>query len=516
MSEGLEVILKRALKVLNQTQHYDHYLQYLNSEWYYTVEDLRLAQYDENIWFNLDLPGRLKIELSSLLDESVEYSNHDILRCSEQIDDIDNFINPWVKCYSYEHQCYYFYNTISLESSWDSPDENATYQLYEYSESDCQWIALEYDPYNNDVQMDYQNEVEMENYNSDMPSERLTIVTSPIKTHHKQQFSNPRVRSSPLSSSLFSYGSQISSPGSIDADYDTFVVKKSVNSHGSNHKSNHYFHKDSKISAQLSRLNSATIGSTMILAPPTEQRQQPHSLNYNTNGNSTLRPRGLHSEDQENIKKFGAASRNSPNPNITENSRSFMVDNSNKVDCEHDDNSGDGFVNYGNKTVEGFALNRNQYHISSNRVSTNHHYNNSMMSNNDHPDSSSGINGQLVSSHSNSFTSIHESVESTITQQDNRSSSIPISSTSSNSSSIGCHSPYSPATLAYLLDDGDRNNNNTKRRSVSIDGADYLYEDLYQEKNLSDKSDRRNNKKKEEEEEEGKNDNKEDKHTEGK
>lgn len=65
---NLGELLKSALLKLKQTEHYDEYLKYLNEEWYYTVEDLRLAREDEKIWFALRLPGRLKLEISALLD----------------------------------------------------------------------------------------------------------------------------------------------------------------------------------------------------------------------------------------------------------------------------------------------------------------------------------------------------------------------------------------------------------------------------------------------------------------
>uniref|UniRef100_A0A7S3GTA6 UBA domain-containing protein n=1 Tax=Spumella elongata TaxID=89044 RepID=A0A7S3GTA6_9STRA len=165
-------LLEKALRKLNQMDHYDEYLQRLNSEWYYTPNDLILAHDDEKVWAELKFPGRLKIELAKLLEESQavesddefyhtnplakEASSRDIV--SEEVDEeespydapvVDNNeleYNSWVKCWAPEHECYYFYNTHSQESSWEDPygaDETAVYDVYQYNEETQEWIVIE-------------------------------------------------------------------------------------------------------------------------------------------------------------------------------------------------------------------------------------------------------------------------------------------------------------------------------------------------------------------------------------
>ena len=48
-------------------QLHDSYLQYLNSEWFYSVSDLQMAASDAVIWGNLKLPARLKLEIRKRL-----------------------------------------------------------------------------------------------------------------------------------------------------------------------------------------------------------------------------------------------------------------------------------------------------------------------------------------------------------------------------------------------------------------------------------------------------------------
>lgn len=147
--------LEAALEKLHQTEHFDEYLQYLNNEWYYTADDLRLACEDVKVWEGIKLPGRLKIELSKLLLQPLEQQEY-----SESVNGNSNYDestkallendvqNSWVKCWAEDHNCYYFYNTVTEESSWEdpNPDSHDPYDIYLYSEEQKRWMAID-DPY---------------------------------------------------------------------------------------------------------------------------------------------------------------------------------------------------------------------------------------------------------------------------------------------------------------------------------------------------------------------------------
>lgn len=157
-SQGnLGTLLQEALGKLKQLERLDEYLKYLNEEWYYTVEDLRLAREDEKIWFSLKLPGRLKLELSVLLYGPYALSNiadskdgNQFDACQEKVatvesGDDDAVLNSWVKCWAPEHECYYFYNTMTEESTWEDPraGDGTVYDVYQYSEEEQRWVVVE-------------------------------------------------------------------------------------------------------------------------------------------------------------------------------------------------------------------------------------------------------------------------------------------------------------------------------------------------------------------------------------
>lgn len=50
----------------------DSYLSYLNSEWFYSVSDLKMAAGDAVIWGNLKLPARLKLEIKKRLPSELQ------------------------------------------------------------------------------------------------------------------------------------------------------------------------------------------------------------------------------------------------------------------------------------------------------------------------------------------------------------------------------------------------------------------------------------------------------------
>jgi hypothetical protein len=152
-SQGnLGELLSVALEKLKQSERFDEYLKYLNEEWYFTVEDLRLAREDEKIWFALKLPSRLKLELSALLEQSIAAdSKHGDPGAQEsnslaaQTSHGDAVSGSWVKCWAADYDCYYYYNTITEESRWDDPNEGdgTMYDVYQYSEAEQKWIVVE-------------------------------------------------------------------------------------------------------------------------------------------------------------------------------------------------------------------------------------------------------------------------------------------------------------------------------------------------------------------------------------
>lgn len=132
--------LYKALKKLNKEKSYQETLDYFKSEWLFTKSDVLLAHQDENIWLNLKIPARLKIELVNLLNESdadimdngFPDNIEDPLRTEDctEIENVGLKINNWVKCFSPDHGYYYFYNTKTFESQWECPDENLAYEVY--------------------------------------------------------------------------------------------------------------------------------------------------------------------------------------------------------------------------------------------------------------------------------------------------------------------------------------------------------------------------------------------------
>lgn len=167
-------VLHAALQKLHQEEQYDKYLKYLNSEWYYTADDLRLARSDEKVWAEIKLPGRLKIEIANILDEAAAVeANQDDEQLQQQPEEqqfdesaaaehAPEEYPKWVKCWAAEHECYYYYNMSTEESSWEDPHEgtNTLYDVYQYNEETQQWEVVEdntsayYNTYSNTAEAD--------------------------------------------------------------------------------------------------------------------------------------------------------------------------------------------------------------------------------------------------------------------------------------------------------------------------------------------------------------------------
>jgi hypothetical protein len=166
----IETLLTRCLQSLgksNDSKIHASSLEYLHSEWIQTVEDLRAALDDETAWNNLKLPARLKIELkkevANILVAAVSEppsnvsTTHNPVQAeqahpinevpSEQYyteqqhdehqDDLqqtyeDIYINEtWIKIYSPEYYCYYYYNNFTQQAQWEEPEELANLDQYQ-------------------------------------------------------------------------------------------------------------------------------------------------------------------------------------------------------------------------------------------------------------------------------------------------------------------------------------------------------------------------------------------------
>ncbi len=120
-------ILFKALQRLNQPEKYDKYWAYLSGEWLSSKEDLSIASKDEQVWSELKLPVRLKIEIKNILEESLDTESYDATLPGSGADSKthseEEISKAWTLYYSDEHQAYYYYNSITGESQWAASEE---------------------------------------------------------------------------------------------------------------------------------------------------------------------------------------------------------------------------------------------------------------------------------------------------------------------------------------------------------------------------------------------------------
>lgn len=126
-----DVILRKALVRLKQVEKYDRYFAYLSNEWLQSKEDLLLAVKDEQVWSDLKLPARLKLEIKNVIEEEEVAVVPEASGGDEQ---------EWVLYYSEEHGAYYYYHTATGESQWaesESYEEDPTngYNVAEYEQA---------------------------------------------------------------------------------------------------------------------------------------------------------------------------------------------------------------------------------------------------------------------------------------------------------------------------------------------------------------------------------------------
>jgi hypothetical protein len=181
--DSLKGILREALTRIGKysENELDRTLGILNQDWYTSPEELRLALLDSRAWSDMKLPGRLKLELKTILecnsDELEAAASSDIphvphneskdetevstssVNVSEKKDkdnasieeqgerererergaDSGSTVLPlpqsnatttttttttteWFKFFSYEHEAEYYYNGVTEESRWEPPE----------------------------------------------------------------------------------------------------------------------------------------------------------------------------------------------------------------------------------------------------------------------------------------------------------------------------------------------------------------------------------------------------------
>lgn len=114
----LPKILRSALSNLNKLEDFDKFLSYLKSEWYSTSSELKLALADGQAWDAIQLPGRLKLELKKiLLKDTLDNEAAAVSSPSTQY-------VKWTKCFSKEHQHYYYFNKETSATQWEAPSES--------------------------------------------------------------------------------------------------------------------------------------------------------------------------------------------------------------------------------------------------------------------------------------------------------------------------------------------------------------------------------------------------------
>jgi hypothetical protein len=188
-TNDIEPLIRSILHKMNKLESLEEHIEYLRSEWYLTIDDLRLALNDKIQWSELQLPGRLKIELKKELikinvykndndetDITNNNNNNNILSPIKDDDNnniqlntpINNIIiednndihnnddelcelaignhnttttttnttttsSKWLKCFSPDHESFYYVSQTTGESQWEEPDPNDEIEEDEYS-----------------------------------------------------------------------------------------------------------------------------------------------------------------------------------------------------------------------------------------------------------------------------------------------------------------------------------------------------------------------------------------------
>mmetsp|Transcript_35191 Transcript_35191/g.35836 ORF Transcript_35191/g.35836 Transcript_35191/m.35836 type:complete len:373 (+) Transcript_35191:217-1335(+) len=107
VSDEVKDIMSSVLNAFGKADKLDTYLEYLESEWYNSLDDLRLAIDDGQAWSDLKLPGRFKLEIKKNI-----LSKQGVRQNSKEV---------WLRCYSPEDDCEYFYNAVNGTTQWEEP-----------------------------------------------------------------------------------------------------------------------------------------------------------------------------------------------------------------------------------------------------------------------------------------------------------------------------------------------------------------------------------------------------------
>ncbi len=125
--DELKNLLLVALKTLGKEDSLEIHLQSLKADWYNSITDLQLALDDGQAWQDIQLPGRLKLELKRLLKNFISTSN---VTVNKQIDNPTDKELTWFKCFSIDHNCFYYFNIKTSDSEWNPPNEYYEYDSF--------------------------------------------------------------------------------------------------------------------------------------------------------------------------------------------------------------------------------------------------------------------------------------------------------------------------------------------------------------------------------------------------
>jgi len=101
----------------------------IQTEWFETAGDLRVALEDGEAWEWLKIPGALKLQMKKILlppkpfpppPPQLHYPQQNLAADSSELPE------HWTKEWSAENQAYYYYNTKTGDSSWDAPHNRAS------------------------------------------------------------------------------------------------------------------------------------------------------------------------------------------------------------------------------------------------------------------------------------------------------------------------------------------------------------------------------------------------------
>ena len=120
----LEDLLMKALQKLKKEEFYEEYLQVLLGAWYTTVPELKLALSDGDAWSDIQLPGRLKLEMKRMIIgmDQKEMGEEGMTPSSSSSSSSSAGGHTWIRCYAAEHNAYYYCHPVHLTTQWELPN----------------------------------------------------------------------------------------------------------------------------------------------------------------------------------------------------------------------------------------------------------------------------------------------------------------------------------------------------------------------------------------------------------